>query len=211
MMKFYDCKPAPSSRFVRMFIAEKGITVETVEVDLRGGAHLKPEFRQKNPYCTVPVLETESGLVLTSTQGCWRYLEARHPEPALLGTTAEEKGIIADRIWRSDVDGFFAAAEAIRNSMAGFKDRALTGPVGYAQIPELAERGLARLRHFLDTFEPLMLGNNDYVAGNRFSAADIMAFVVIEFAGWIKLGLPPDAARARHWHARMKARPSASL
>jgi glutathione S-transferase len=131
--------------------------------------------------------------------------------PPLLGTNPEEKGLIADRIWRVDLDGFYAIAEAIRNELPGFKDRALTGPINYDQIPELARRGAARIAHFLETFEAHLLGENDYVAGASFSAADIMAFVTIEFAGWIKLELPSSAERAHDWYTRIKARPSAAL
>lgn len=210
-MKFYDCKTAPSSRLVRMFIAEKGLDIATIEVDLRSGAHLEADFKGKNPYCTVPVLETETGLHLTSSQGCWRYLEAYKPSPALLGTTAEEKGLIADRIWRIDLDGFHALAEAIRNKLPGFESRGLTGAVNYDQIPELAERGMARSAHFLETFEAQLLGENDHIAGASFSAADIMAFVTIEFASWVKLELPSGAKHARDWYKRIKARPSAAL
>lgn len=210
-MKFYDCKPAPSPRLVRMFIAEKGLDIETVEIDLRSGAHLKPEFKLVSPYGTVPVLETDSGLRLTSTQGCWRYLEALRPEPNLLGATPDEQGRIADRVWRIDIDGFYALADAIRNSMEGFKNRAVAGPINYDQIPALAERGKLRARHFVETFEAQILGNRDYIAGDRFTAADIMGFVVIEFAGWIKIELPESARRARDWLSRIKSRPSAAL
>lgn len=210
-MKFFDCKTAPSARLVRMFIAEKNLDIETIEIDLRCGAHLQADFTEKNPYCTVPVLETETGLHLTSSQGCWRYLEAHKPLPPLLGTNPEEKGLIADRIWRVDLDGFYAIAEAIRNELPGFKDRALTGPIDYDQIPELARRGAARVAHFLETFEAHLLGEDDYVAGASFSAADIMAFVTIEFAGWLKLELPPSAERAHDWYKRINARPSAAL
>jgi glutathione S-transferase len=136
-MKFYDCATAPSPRLVRVFIAEKGIDVPVVEVDLRRGEHLAAEFRAINPYCTVPVLELDDGTYLTSTQGCWRYLEETVPEPALLGASAVEKSIVADRVWRIEIDGWQAMTEALRNSAPGMKDRALTGPVDYAQIPEL--------------------------------------------------------------------------
>lgn len=210
-MKFFDCKTAPSARLVRMFIAEKDLDIETIEIDLRSGAHLQADFKAKNPHCTVPILETETGLHLTSSQGCWRYLEAHKPSPPLLGTNPEKKGLIADRIWRIDFDGFYAIAEAIRNELPGFKDRALTGSINYDQIPDLAQRGAARTAHFLETFEAHLLGENDYVAGTSFSAADIMAFVTIEFAGWIKLELPPSAERAHDWYKRIKARPSAAL
>jgi glutathione S-transferase len=209
-MKFYDCSTAPSSRLVRMFIAEKGLDIPTVQVDLRSGEHLGPAFRSINPYCTVPVLETDAGRRYTSTQGCWRYLEEMFPDPPLLGTTPDEKALIADRVWRIDVDGVLAAAEALRNRTPGLKNRALTGPVDYAQIPALAERGMARTRHFLDGFEDL-LGGCRFIAGDRFSAADIIALVMMDFAGWIKCELPADATNARRWHAAVSARPSASL
>ncbi len=209
-MKFYDCKTAPSARLVRIFIAEKGLDIPTQQVDLRNGEHLTPDFRGINPYCTVPVLETDSGERFTSTQGCWRYLEEQVPDPPLLGTSPAEKALIADRVWRIDIDGFQAAAESLRNAAPGLKNRALTGPVNYAQIPELAERGKARTQHFLDQFEA-MLGGNAFVAGDRFTAADIMALVMVEFAGWIKLTLPPDAANAQRWYETVSARPSAAL
>lgn len=210
-MKFYDCKTAPSSRLVRMFIAEKGLDITSVEVDLRPGAHLQAEFKERNPYCTVPIIETDSGLNLTSTQGCWRYLEALRPSPTLLGESPEQQGLIADRVWRIDLDGFHALTEAVRNKLPGFKHRALTGEVNYEQIPELADRGMARAAHFLETFESRLLSDYEFIAGNHFSAADIIAFVTIEFASWVKLDLPTDAGRARGWYERIKARPSAAL
>ena len=150
-MKFYDCATAPSPRRARMFIAEKGLDIETVEVDLRNGEQMGPDFRQVNPYCTVPVLELDDGTRLLSTAGIRAYLEAAHPEPALLGRTDAEKGVVADLVWRVEVDGFSAVGEALRNVAKGMKDRALTGPVNYAQIPDLGERGKARAGHFLAT------------------------------------------------------------
>lgn len=209
-MKFYDCTTAPSSRLVRMFIAEKGLDIETQQVDLRNGEHLTAAFRHINPYCTVPVLETDDGQRFTSTQGCWRYLEEQFPDPPLMGTTAAERALVADRVWRIDIDGFFAAAEGLRNLAPGLKDRAVTGPQNYAQIPNLGKRGKARTQHFLEHFEELLAGNR-FVAGDRFSAADIMALVAIDFAGWIKLTLPPDAANAQRWYQAVASRPSASL
>jgi glutathione S-transferase len=209
-MKFYDCSTAPSSRLVRIFIAEKGVEIPTQEVDLRNGEHLTAEFRKINPYCTVPVLETDDGQRFTSTQGCWRYLEEQFLERPMLGTNPAEKALIADRVWRIDVDGFLAAAEGLRNSAPGLKDRALTGPTNYAQIVDLGERGKARTQHFLEQFEELLAGK-EFVAGDRFSAADVMALVTVDFAGWIKLKLPPNAANAQRWYQSVVARPSASL
>jgi len=207
-MRFYDCSTAPSPRLVRIFLAEKGIDVPTVQVDLREGEHLAPDFRRINPYCTVPVLETEDGVKLTSTQACWRYLEEIHPEPPLLGTTPLDKAVIADRIWHIESDGWNAVAEALRNSAARLKDRALTGPENYAQIPALAERGKVRAARFLAHLDTLLEGQ-DYVAGDRFTAADILALVVVDFAGWLDITLPADAARASRWYDAVSTRPSA--
>jgi glutathione S-transferase len=205
-MMFHDCSTAPSPRLVRIFIAEKGIEVPTRQVDLRGGEHLSPDFRAINPHCTVPVLELDDGTRLTSTQGCWRYLEEAYPEPPLLGTTPVEKAIVADRVWRIETDGWQAVGEALRNAAPGLKGRALTGPDDHAQIPELAERGRLRATRFLARLDDLV-GDGPYIAGERFSAADIMAMVVVDFAKWIKLAVPEDAGRARDWYGRVSARP----
>ena len=207
-MKFYDCSTAPSPRLVRVFIAEKGIEIPTQQVDLRHGEHLSPEFRRVNPYCTVPVLELDDGTRPTSTQGCWRYLEEKFPEPPLLGTTPTEKATIADRVWRIDIDGWQAMTEALRNSAPGLQDRALTGPDNYAQIPSLAERGKLRTARFLAWLDTLLKGS-DYIAGDRFSAADIIAMVLVDFAGWLKIRLPEDAVHALSWHKAVSSRPSA--
>jgi glutathione S-transferase len=211
-MKFYDCATAPSPRRVRVFIAEKGLAdrIETVEVDLRGGAHLQPGFRAINPNCTVPVLETDAGERFLSTQGCWRYLEAAFPEPPLMGRTPEEQGRVADLDWWAEMDGFMAVAEALRNSAPRLKDRALVGPHNYAQIPELAERGRQRVPRFFERLDEILDGR-EFLAGDFFSVADITALCTVDFAGWLKLSLPDGAANARRWHEATSGRPSAAL
>ncbi len=209
-MKFYDCSTAPSPRRARMFIAEKGLDIETVEVDLRAGEQLSPEFRAINPNCTVPVLALDDGGILTSTAGIRGYLEAAFPEPSLTGRTAAEKGRVADLQWRIEMEGMLAMSEALRNSTPRMKGRALTGPVDYEQIPALADRGRARVERFLDGVDA-MIGDKPFVAGDSFSVADIDLLVVIDFAGWIKMGLPEGAADARRWHAAVSERPSAKL
>ena len=209
-MKFYDCKMAPSPRRARIFIAEKGLEIETVEVDLGTQEQLTPEFQAINPYCTVPVLELDDGTRLLSSSGIWRYLEAAYPEPPLMGTTPEEKGVIADLQWRIEMDGLMAVGEALRNSAPRMKDRALTGPVNYAQNPALAERGRARVEHFLAGVDD-MIGDKPFVAGDTYSIADIDLLVVIDFAKWLKLGLPEGATRARAWHEKVSERASSKL
>jgi glutathione S-transferase len=207
-MKLYDCKPAPSPRRVRMFIAEKGLAVPTVQVDLRGGEHLKPEFRAINAHCTVPVLELDDGTRLCSTAAIWRYLEETHPEPPLMGTDAREKALIADTQWRIESEGFAAIADALRNSTPGMKDRAVIGPIGFAQIPELAERGRKRAELFLARLDDMVDGK-PFLCGESYTIADIDALIAVDFARWVKLELPVNAANARRWYQSVSSRPSA--
>jgi glutathione S-transferase len=207
-MKFYDCKPAPSPRRARVFMAEKGIEIPTIQVDLRAGEHLKPEFRMINPHCTVPVLVLDDGTRLVSTAAIWRYLEETHPAPPLMGTSAKEKAIVADTQWRIEAEGFLPIAEALRNSTPGMKDRAVTGPVNHAQIPELAERGKKRASIFLELLD-YMVGPKPFLCGDRYSVADIDAMICVDFAKWIKLELPAGAANARRWYETVASRPSA--
>lgn len=212
-MKFYDCATAPSPRQVRMFIAEKGLgdRIETVEVNLRDGEHLGDAFRAINPFCTVPVLELDDGATrFLSTAGCCRYLEEAFPEPPLMGRTVVEKAAVADLAWRMEIDGFLAAGEALRNATPRLKDRALTGPDNYAQIPELAERGRQRVARFMATLDTI-LADRDFVAGDAFSLADIVAFCTVDFAKWVKIEPPDDADNLKRWYAGVAERPSAAL
>ena len=209
-MKFFDCKTAPSPRRARIFIAEKGITVETVPVDLRSKEQLDPDFRSINPHCTVPVLELDDGTRLTTTAGIWRYLEAAYPDPALMGDTPKQRGIISDLQWHIEMNGFMAMAEFLRNSAPAMKGRALTGPQDYEQIPELADRGKLRVQRFLEEIDQI-IANKPYVAGDRFSIADIDLLVFIDFSIWRKLSLPEEATNARRWYDAVRARPSAQL
>ena len=209
-MKFYDCITAPSPRLVRIFIAEKDLEIQTQYVDLRNGEHLTPEFSKINPFCTVPVLETDDGTRLTSTQGCWRYLEEKFPEPPLLGTTASAKATIADLVWRIETDGFHAVGEGLRNLSPGLKDRALTGARNFAQIPQLGERGKERARTFLNQLDG-MIGDKEFLTGDQFTAADIIMLVVVDFARWIKVTLPSKALNADRWYQSVSSRPSTKL
>jgi glutathione S-transferase len=209
-MKFYDCSTAPSPRRVRIFVAEKGLEIETIEIDLRNGEQMASAFRAINPNCTVPVLVLGDGTTLTSTAGIRGYLEAVHPEPSLTGSTAAEKGRVADLQWRIEIEGMMAMSEALRNSAVRMQGRALTGAVDYEQIPALAERGKARVERFLNGVEA-MIGDKPFAAGDHYSVADIDLLVVVDFAGWIKMSLPEGASNARRWHATVSGRPSAKL
>ena len=126
-------------------MAEKGIEIETVQVDLGSGEQFSESFRALNPDCVVPALELDDGSCLTEVFAICHYLESQFPEPPLLGTTAEERARVL--MWNIKVEqqGLWAVADAFRNAAKGLKGRAATGPVDYPQIPELAERGRQRV------------------------------------------------------------------
>jgi len=205
MIKLYDCTTAPSPRRTRMFLAEKGIEYENIQVDLTKGEQMSEAFRKINPGCTVPAMVTEDGEVLTENAGISAYLEALYPEPALLGTTPMEKAEIAAWNWRCEMGGLMSAAEALRNSSPMMKDRALPGPKNIPQIPELAERGLMKLGWFFKTLNR-QLRANEYVAGRAYSVADITATIVVDFGRWVKVVPQEDQIALIAWHKRMKAR-----
>jgi glutathione S-transferase len=207
-MKFYDCAIAPSPRRVRVFLAEKGITLPTIEVDLRKGEQLGDAFRAINPDCTVPVLELDDGRRLTDSVGICLYLEETHPEPPLMGVDAADRAIVAEWQRRAERDGFLAVAEAFRNYTPAFKTRALPGADDYAQIPALVERGRARTQAFFKLMNG-RLAEREYVAGERYTIADITTMIAVDFAGWIKLTIPDDCPHLRRWHQAVSARPSA--
>ena len=205
-MKFYDCSTAPSPRRVRIFLAEKGVELETVQVDLRTGEQFSDEYRAINSDCVVPALQLDDGTCLSEVLAICSYLEALYPEPPLMGSTAEERARVL--MWNGKVEqqGLIAVADAFRNSTKGFKDRATTGPVNYAQIPELAERGRARVEQFLRRIDEPLSGS-EFLAGDNYSIADISAMVVIDFAGWVKIGIPDDAPNTKRWYETVSSRP----
>ncbi|HRH16764.1 MAG TPA: glutathione S-transferase [Aquabacterium sp.] len=210
MITLYDCATAPSPRRARILLAEKGIAHETVQVDLRSGEQLGEAFRQVNPQCTVPALRTEEGLVLTDNAAIAAYLEARYPNPPLLGESPQDKAEIASWNWRMEFEGLMAIAEALRNSAPAMANRALPGAVDYPQIPELAQRGLARVAQFLIDLNE-RLADREFVATDRFSIADITAVVAVDFARVVKLKPGEQHPHVLRWRAAMALRPSMSL
>jgi len=210
MPVFYDFTRAPSPRRARIVLAEKGIAHEVRQVDLATGEQLSDEYRKINPACTVPALVLDDGTVLTDNAGIAAWAEAVQPEPPLLGTTPVEKALVAS--WNSRIEGecFMAIAEVLRNTSKGMVGRALPGPNDYAQIPELAERGRARLLHFLDRFEQHMTGR-EWVAIDVFSLADVTAGVALDFAGWVKVDVNEARPAIAAWRERLATRSSFTL
>jgi glutathione S-transferase len=210
MITLYDCSTAPSPRRARILLAEKGIAHETVQIDLRSGEQFGEAYRRVNPQCTVPALRTDEGLVLTDNAGITAYLEARFPQPPLLGETPRQKAEIASWNWRIEFEGLLAIAEALRNSAPAMADRALPGPVQYPQIPELAQRGLARVQQFLVALNERLAGR-DFIAGDGFSVADITAVVAVDFARVVKIKPGEQHPHVLRWRTAMATRPSMAL
>ncbi len=209
-MLFYDCATAPSPRRARMFIAEKGLDIETRQISLADGAQLSPDFLAINPRATVPVLVTEGGQVLTENIAIAAYLEALHPEPPLMGSDPEEKAAVL--MWNAiaETQGAQPVAEALRNGNPRMKGRALPGPTDYEQIPALAERGMQRVAAFFDLLEA-RLQDSPFLALERFTLADITAFVFVDFARVIRARIPEGNLATLTWFENVKARPSAAL
>jgi glutathione S-transferase len=209
-MIFYDCSTAPSPRRARMFLAEKGLNVETRDISIRDGDQLQPGFLAVNPRATVPVLVTDAGTVLTENIAIATYLEELVPEPPLIGRGPDQRGLVM--MWNAiaEQQGLLPMSEALRNSNPFMKGRAVTGQANIEQIPELAERGRTRFALFLDMLEA-RLRESDHVALDTFSLADITAYVVIDYSRVIKMAIPETNTATRAWFDRIAARPSAKL
>ncbi|WP_371398550.1 glutathione S-transferase family protein [Algimonas porphyrae] len=210
MLKLYDCSTAPSPRRARMFMAEKGLDWETVEIDLRSGEQMSPDYRAVNPRATVPALMTEDGNILTENLAIAAYVEALHPDPPLMGRTALEKARVLEWDFRCTMEGLLAIAEILRNSSPHMKDRALPGPRNLEQISALADRGRKRLAWFFEDMETHLTAT-DYVAGDHYTMADITMTVVFDFSKWVKAQPDGDNAAIHDYMARMRERPSYSL
>ncbi len=207
-MKLYDHKLAPNTRRVRIFLAEKGIEVPTQLVDLKEREQHGDAFLGMNPFATVPVLELDDGSYLCESVAICRYFEALHPEPPLMGTDAED--IAKVEMWqrRVEMNGMMAAGEAFRNTSPAFEGRGMAGTLPLPQIPELAERGRTRLTRFYEMLDE-DLADREFIAGDRFTIADITGLVTVDFGGWSKL--MPDAGlkNVHTWYERVSSRPSA--
>ncbi|TWX64316.1 glutathione S-transferase [Colwellia demingiae] len=206
-MKLYDCTQAPNARRVRIFIAEKGLDIPKVEVDIAGGENLQADFLNKNPRGLLPLLELDDGSYLDESVAICRYLEELHPEPALMGIDAKSKARIDSTQRHIEFDAISPLADVFRNSVLQFKERAIAGTTGVAAIEPLVDRGINSYQRFLDRLNE-NLKVNKYVAGPEFSIADITALCAIDFARWVKLEIPEYHTHTRQWYELVSSRPS---
>ncbi len=200
---------APNPRRVRIFLAEKGIAIDKVEVDIAGGGNLTPDYLAMNPRGVVPTLLLDDGSILDESVAICRYFEMLQPEPNLLGRDALESAQIESWQRRMEFDGLLAVASTFRNEAEPFLNRSMPGAVpGLPAIPALAERGRVLTAHFFEMLNA-RLGQSEFVAGDRYTIADISALVAVDFAKWIRMRVPEAHAHTKRWYEAVSARPSA--
>src|SRR5712675_40899 len=173
-MKLYQSHTSPNSRRVRIYLAEKGISLPLVPVDLGAKEQFSDAYAAINPRRVVPTLVLEDGIAIGEVPAIQHYLEEIHPEPPLLGTTPKTKALVV--MWERRVE-----MEGVRNAVPGLKGRAIAGPHDYEQIPALAERSRQRVGNFYADFNA-RLADVPFMAGDEFSVADITALVTVDFA-----------------------------
>lgn len=207
-LKLYQSNASPNSRRVRIYLAERGICAMTVPVDLGNKEQFSEAYGAVNPRRVVPTLVLPDGTAIGEVPAILRYLDEAYADRPLGGTTAKDKALVAMWDRRMELEGFAAVMETVRNRAAGLAGRALSGPHGYEQIPALVERGKVRIRDFCADLEQRLAGNA-FVAGERFSTADITALVTIDFATKaLELSIPDGHAATRQWYDLIGARPS---
>jgi glutathione S-transferase len=202
-MKLYNHSQAPNPRRVRIFLAEKGISLPLEEVDLLAGQNRTPEFLAKNPSGGLPVLELDDRSCLAESVAICRYLEAQHPEPNLMGRDPREQAEIEMWNRRMELELFAAIGQTVRNTHPMFKDR-------LQQFPDYGEGQRAVVVRRLERMDRELAGRQ-FVVGDRFTIADITALVAIDIGGRMaNIGIAPQLANLTRWHRGVSSRPSAT-
>lgn len=202
-MKIYDTPLAPNPRRVRWVMAEKAITdVEVVTLSLMEGEHRAPEYVAKAGLANVPMLELDDGTCITESIAICRYLESRYPEPNLFGRTPEETAVIEMWMRRAEMlvaTPLMVAVRHLNPRMAALEQ----------QVPAIGEQNLAGGTRALKVLDR-QLAHHEWLAGERLTIADIVAFIGIDFGRMIKFQVPPELPHATRWAEAMRARPAAA-
>lgn len=199
-MLIYDTKTAPTPRRVRIFLAEKNIDIDYVQVDIVAGENISPEMRAKNPMGKVPILELDDGTCISESDAICTYFEAIQPEPSLLGVTPIEKGIIAQWARQVEFGLFMQVGMCFQHSTGYFKDR-------MTPVPEFGKQAGINASKFLHLLDK-RLADNAFIAGDKFSIADITAFCAIDFARVVDIRPSDEHQHLLRWFKETSDRPS---
>jgi len=203
-MKFYN-SIGPNPRVVRMFMAEKGITIPTQEVNLVTGENRQADHLRRNPHGQMPCLELDSGAFIAEVTAICEYLEDKNPTPALIGTTPEEKA--ETRMWTRRVD--LNICEPLANGFRYGEGAALfSGRI--VTVPE-ASAGLKRVAQDRIQWLDGQIAGKQFLCGSRMTLADVLLFCFIDFGATVGQPLNPEFKNVGAWYARMKDRPSAKV
>ena len=201
-MKLYDFEGAPNPRRVKIFAVEKGIELELVHCDMRTREHKTPEFLEKNPSGKLPVLELDDGRCIPESVAICRYLEAIEPEPNLFGTDAYETAHIEARNRQMELEYW-------RDIGTSWVNGPIVGTMGIIkQVPGAKEQSDENTRHYYKRLDR-EFASSAYVAGDRFTIADITLLTGVDFASTL-VGLKPDKdlTNLDRWHKEVSSRPS---
>ncbi len=201
-MKLFDGGKAPNPRRVRIFLAEKGIAVPLVPVDMTALGHRAEEVTRRNPLQRLPVLELDDGTVLTESVAICRYFEEIQPEPPLFGTGALGRARVEMWQRRMELNLLWTVGQAFRHIHPAMKDWEVP------QVPAWGEANKPRAVEFVRILDA-ELADREFVAGDAFSIADITGMIGIDFMKPARIALPEDLVHVRRWHAAVSARPSA--
>jgi glutathione S-transferase len=209
-LKLYQSNTSPNSRRVRIYLAERGICVTQVPVDLGTKEQFSDAYAAINPRRVVPALVLGDGTTIGEVPAIWRYFEEAYPARPLFGVTAKQKALVSMWERRMELEGFAPVMEAVRNKADHLRGRAIAGPHDYEQISALVDRGRQRLADFYGDLET-RLAASPFIAGAEFTAADITGFVTVDFAAKaLGAALPAANAATRRWHNAVMGRASAA-
>ncbi|THF59904.1 glutathione S-transferase [Ollibium composti] len=202
-MKLFDGGRAPNPRRVRVFLAEKGIEVPLVPVDMGALEHRQEAVSSRNPLRRLPVLELDDGTVLTESVAICRYFEELHPEPALFGRGALGKALVEMWQRRMELNLMFPVSQAFRHIHPAMKEWEVP------QIPEWGEANKPKAVEFLHILDSELAGR-EFVAGDAYSIADITGLIAVDFMKPARIQMPEECANVRRWYQAVSSRPSAS-
>jgi glutathione S-transferase len=202
-MKLYDSSRAPNPRRTRIFLSEKGISLPTEQVDIMAMQHKTPEYTTINPLQRMPALVLNDGTVITESIAICRYFEILRPDPPLFGQGAKEIALVEMWNRRCEINFFANVAAVFRHLHPSMKE------LEVPQLPEWAEANKPRVAWFLELLDR-ELATREFVAGDRYSVADITAQVTVDFLKPARLSVPEGLGNVKRWHAAVSARPSAA-